>query len=104
MVRRDGVEGQFDDVAGRGFLILARKGDPALILSPADAAFWRSIGGTILRLGTDVEDVTGYYTGLMDEYGCDVIVKRPDFYIFGAAKTLSGLPALIADLRLQLTS
>ncbi|HEY7465283.1 MAG TPA: bifunctional 3-(3-hydroxy-phenyl)propionate/3-hydroxycinnamic acid hydroxylase [Dehalococcoidia bacterium] len=103
-VRRNGVEGPFDDVAGRGFLILARNGEPASVLSNEDAAFWRSLGGAILRLDLNLEDVTGYYTGLMDEYGCDVIVKRPDFYIFGAASTLDGLPALIADLRLQLTS
>ena len=102
-VRRNGVEGQFDDITGRGFLILARNGDPAAALADEDLAFWRSLGGAILRLGLDFEDVTGYYSGLMDEYGCDVIVKRPDFYIFGAAKKHDGLSALIADLRLQLT-
>lgn len=56
-----------------------------------------------MRLGVDFEDVEGFYTGLLDEYGCDVIVKRPDFNIFGAAASLAGLPALIADLRRQLT-
>jgi hypothetical protein len=103
-VSRGGLVGRFDDVAGRGFLILARNGDPAAVLSAEDLAFWRSIGGSIVRLGVDIEDLEAYYTGLMDEYGCDVIVKRPDFYIFGAAKTLDGLPALIADLRRQLTA
>lgn len=103
-VSRDGLVGRFDDVAGRGFLILARNCDPASVLSAEDLAFWRSIGGSIVRLGVDIEDLEAYYTGLMDEYGCDVIVKRPDFYIFGAAKTLDGLPALIADLRRQLTA
>jgi 2-polyprenyl-6-methoxyphenol hydroxylase-like FAD-dependent oxidoreductase len=102
-VRRNGVEGPFDDVAGRGFLVLARTGDPESVLSDEDVTFWRSLGGSIMRLGADIEDVEGYYGGLMDEYGCDVIVKRPDFYIFGAAKTLDGLPALIAELRRQLT-
>ena len=38
----------------------------------------------------------------MDEYGCDVIVKRPDFHIFGACPTAKQLPALLADLRDQL--
>ncbi len=38
----------------------------------------------------------------MDEYGCDVIVKRPDYCIFGACPALSELPALLADLRAQL--
>jgi hypothetical protein len=102
-VRLNGVEGRFDDVVGRGFLILARNGDPEAALSTEDAAFWRSLGGGFARLGGGaLEDVDGYYTGLMDEYGCDVIVKRPDFYIFGATPTLDGLPALIAELRRQL--
>ncbi len=38
----------------------------------------------------------------MDEYGCDVIVTRPDRYIFGACPSALELPALIADLRKQL--
>ena len=41
---------------------------------------------------------------LMDEYGCDVIVKRPDYYIFGACRSAHELPALFADLREQLQS
>jgi hypothetical protein len=103
-VRLNGVEGPFDDVVGRGFLILARNGDPEAALSPDDVAFWRSLGGGFASLGEGaIEDTEGYYTGLMDEYGCDVIVKRPDFYIFGAAPTLDALPALIADLRSQLS-
>lgn len=103
-VRLHGVEGAFDDVVGRGFMILARKGDPEAELSADDAAFWRSLGGSFARLGDGaIEDLDGYYTGLMDEYGCDVIVKRPDFYIFGAAVSLDGLPPLIDELRRQLT-
>lgn len=102
-VRRDGRDGRFDDIAGRGFMILARNGDPEAALSEDDRAFWRSLGGLVLRLGIDVEDVGGYYTGLMDEYACDVIVKRPDFYMFGAAASVAGLPALLDELRSQLT-
>ena len=105
-VCHNGAEGLFDDVAGRGWLILARNGDPAAALSPEDASFWSSLGGKTLRLGTgpgDVEDIDGYYTSVLDEYGCDAIVKRPDYYIFGASKTVEGLPALIAGLRDQLS-
>jgi hypothetical protein len=38
----------------------------------------------------------------MDEYGCDVLLKRPDYYLFGACRTAKDLPALIGDLRGQL--
>lgn len=106
-VRNGGIKGKFDDVAGRGFLIVSRHDHPASALSPADLAFWNSIGGRVVRLDArpgngGVVDVEGRYTQLMDEYGCDVIVKRPDFYIFGACPTVAELPALIADLRDQL--
>jgi hypothetical protein len=106
-VRCNGLVGRFDDVAGRGWLILARsEGDPTAALSSEDASFWRGLGGKTLRLGTgsgEVEDVEGYYTSVLDEYGCDVLLKRPDYYIFGASRTVDGLPALIADLRRQLS-
>ena len=36
-----------------------------------------------------VVDVEGAYGRLLDEYGCDVIIKRPDYYIFGACPTRS---------------
>jgi len=100
-VGRDGR--RFDDVAGRGFMIVAR-GDA--VLSPADRAFWQSLGGSIVRLGTGgeaIEDREGIYTRLMDEYGCDVLVKRPDYYLFGACR-MAELPAMLADLRAQLTA
>jgi hypothetical protein len=99
-----------DDIVGHGFLILARGVDPGAVLSEKDLAFWHSLGGTILRLadagadatGDRLVDVEGHYGKLMDEYGCDVIVKRPDYYIFGACRTVGDLPALIADMRDQL--
>ena len=104
-VRYNGVEGQFDDVAGRGWLILARNGDPEGTLSPEDAAFWRSLDGKTLLLGEgpgDVQDLDGYYTSLFDAYGCDVLLKRPDYYIYGGARTVGELPALLHSLRLRL--
>ena len=103
-VGRNGAAGRFDDIAGRGFMIFARGGD--VTLSPADRAFWQSLGGSIVRLGTGgeaIEDREGIYTRLMDEYGCDVLVKRPDHYLFGACR-MAELPAMLADLRAQLTA
>jgi 2-polyprenyl-6-methoxyphenol hydroxylase-like FAD-dependent oxidoreductase len=108
-VRRLGTEGRFDDIVGGGFLILARNGDPASALSAADQAFWSAIGGRFVEIGAqtgqgDLTDTEGRYLGLMDECGCDVILKRPDYYIFGGCETAAQLPALLADLRAQLRS
>jgi len=77
-VAGNGREGLFDDVAGRGFLIVARGEDPERALSADDRALWSALGGDVVRLGRDVIDVDGRYSRLMDEYGCDVLVKRPD--------------------------
>ena len=108
-VRRGEREGRFDDLAGRGFMIIGRNGDPAAALSSVDRDYWASLGGSVVRIGgagaaepDALIDADGQYTRLMDEYGCDVIVKRPDYYIFGACRSARELPALIADLREQL--
>lgn len=104
-VRRGGHEGRFDDIVGGGPLILGRNGDPAAALSEADRTFWRSLGGQIVQLGDGENrmiDAEGRYGKLMDEYDCDVIVKRPDYTIFGACPTARELPALIGGMRGQL--
>jgi 2-polyprenyl-6-methoxyphenol hydroxylase-like FAD-dependent oxidoreductase len=109
---RGEYEGRFDDVAGRGFMILARGADPAQALSEQDRRFWRSLGGRFVRLrkeGThltsgEILDVEGCYSQLMDEYDCDVIVKRDDYHIFGAGRNVGDLPRLLSDLREQLSS
>lgn len=111
-VRLGGIEGRFDDLAGRGFLIITRNNDPAAALPPDDLDYWRSLGGSLVRIndahmpasGDALVDIEGRYGRLTDEYGCDVIVKRPDYYIYGACPALADLPGLIADLRDQLTS
>jgi 2-polyprenyl-6-methoxyphenol hydroxylase-like FAD-dependent oxidoreductase len=106
-VRAGGREDLFDDVAGRGFVIVARNGDPSAVLPRADREFWRSLGGSFVRIGESpggVADLEGRYTRLMDEYGCDVVLKRPDNYLFGACPTAADLPALVGDLRRQLAA
>ncbi|MGH7072839.1 MAG: bifunctional 3-(3-hydroxy-phenyl)propionate/3-hydroxycinnamic acid hydroxylase [Stellaceae bacterium] len=104
-------DGLFDDIAGHGFIIVARgDGDPSAAL-PADVAeFWTKIGGRIVRLaaapastGSEaVVDEDGVYHRLMDEYRCDVMVTRPDYHIFGACRSLTELPELITMLRREL--
>ncbi|MGH7032611.1 MAG: bifunctional 3-(3-hydroxy-phenyl)propionate/3-hydroxycinnamic acid hydroxylase [Stellaceae bacterium] len=108
-VRRGATEGRFDDVAGRGFFILARGVDLGRALGAEDRAFWQSLGGSVVPLidasaapsADAVVDSEGFYGKLMDEYRCDIIVKRPDYNIFGTCRA-EGLKALIADMRAQL--
>src|SRR6185437_11323986 len=96
-------EGQFDDIAGRGFMIVARGGDPLAALSAGDRDFWKSLDGKVVSLGDGgFSDSDGRYGKLMDKYKSDIIVKRPDFYIFGTCRNAQGLPALLGELRRQL--
>jgi 2-polyprenyl-6-methoxyphenol hydroxylase-like FAD-dependent oxidoreductase len=105
-VRRGGKEGLFDEIVGNGFVILARGGDPAAGLPRDDAAFWSSLGGRFVVIGGAgphaIEDLEGRYGAMMDEYGCDVLLARPDFYLFGGCKSLAELPSLLDRLRAKL--
>jgi 2-polyprenyl-6-methoxyphenol hydroxylase-like FAD-dependent oxidoreductase len=104
VVRRDGAQGRFDDIAGGGFLIVSRGENPEPVMPSDDKAFWTAIGGRFAHFSDvagDLADVEGIYSQLMDEYGCDVLLKRPDYYLFGACRTAKNLPALIGDLRGQ---
>jgi 2-polyprenyl-6-methoxyphenol hydroxylase-like FAD-dependent oxidoreductase len=101
-VRLGERQGLFDDVAGRGLLIISRNQRPDAVLLPEQRDFWQELGGKFVHFGPDdLQDSGGVYNSLMDEYSCDVLVKRPDYYLFGAVPTVSDLPALLDDFRQQ---
>ena len=109
---RAGRQGRFDDVLGRGYLILARKGDPVAALSETQRVYWRSLGGRILTFneassqGADghFTDVGGWYAKLLDEFKANVIVKRPDYYVFGMYESVQNLSVALEDVRDQLSA
>ena len=98
-----GREAPFDELAGGRFAILSRNGDAWAALAPDLRDFWNGIGGTSIAFGPGgAEDVEGAYAALMDRTGCDVLVKRPDFNLFGGCATAAELPALLEDLQSRL--
>jgi 2-polyprenyl-6-methoxyphenol hydroxylase-like FAD-dependent oxidoreductase len=97
LVEQAGVTAPLDALAGRGFVLLGRGGDPAASLTPELAAFWREIGGISVGLGV-FRDVSGVFTTWLDELGADVALVRPDFYVFGAAAGAAGADALVKEL------
>jgi 2-polyprenyl-6-methoxyphenol hydroxylase-like FAD-dependent oxidoreductase len=110
IVDRNGMRGRFDDVIGRGFMIMARQGDARAALSDEQRGFWSSLGGRIVTFGdaqrsgdAHFEDSDGWYGKHMDEFGCDVVVKRSDFYVFGMYASVAELPTALDDMRAQLT-
>jgi hypothetical protein len=99
-----GRQGRFDDVVGRGWFVLT--GDRALA-----ARAGAKHSGTLARLGARVVQFTpagvtddavldsdGVYRRYFDRYGIVALVVRPDFHVFGAARTPEDLDASLAAL------
>src|SRR5574337_635072 len=88
--------GRFDDVVGRGWIILARDSEPADLLSAEQRARWATFGGQYVRLGQtpddgDVVDVEGTYARWLDSIGVNFVIVRPDFYVAATATDPAGL-------------
>lgn len=91
-VQVDGRTGLFDDVIGRGFVLVSS--------APLDAALGTEERAILERVDAvavtvdDAMDVDGTYRGYFAETGRVAILYRPDFYVFGSATR----PVDIADL------
>ena len=99
LVRLGDREGRFDDVVGKGFVLLTRHA-PELPLAVADAL--DVIGAKIVALD-ELEDLDGRLTAWLDEHRVAAVLVRPDAYVFGAVQALEDLPALVDDLRFHLS-
>jgi flavoprotein hydroxylase len=106
LVASRGREGRFDDVVGRGFALIAAGGDPLAELGPEDWALIDALDMAVASLDPDVShgvaDVDGRLTSWLSEHGAHAVLVRPDFYVFGSARSAEELPALLGDLRTQL--
>jgi flavoprotein hydroxylase len=100
-VRQGGATGRFDDVVGRGWILLAAASDALSGLDAESRAFLASIGGLTVSL-EEVEDVDGTYRSWFAEHRAAAVLQRPDFYLFGAAPTAADVPPLLAALRQHL--
>jgi hypothetical protein len=102
-VERDGRAGRFDDIVGRGFVLLLDRAT-ASALDDQRASAFRALGGHIVALGTDVIDLDGRLTAWLRSAGAIAAVVRPDFYVFGAVAAAADVPALVDDLLAQVGS
>lgn len=100
-VRRGGRTGRFDDVVGRGFILLGAHGDPGGRLAPDLAAFFASLGGISAHVapGAAVDDVHGTYARWFAEHDAGVVLARPDFHVFGVGPRIEDAGSLVARLR-----
>jgi len=104
-VRAGARTGLFDDVVGRGWTLVSPHCDPVTRLDPELAAFFASLGGSSAWVGGSgpVVDLHGSYARWFSSAGVDVVLQRPDFYVFGTAQ-LDGARGLVGGLREQLAS
>ena len=110
-IRLAGRTGLFDELVGRGFVLLATA-DPATGLGPDRLAFLARIGTHLVRLsppgGADPDpavavDLDGVYLPYLDGFGVTALLVRPDYHVFGAANGPDGIAALVDDLRSQVS-
>ncbi|MEU7230542.1 bifunctional 3-(3-hydroxy-phenyl)propionate/3-hydroxycinnamic acid hydroxylase [Streptomyces chrestomyceticus] len=112
-VARGHAVDRFDEVVGRGFVLLTSI-DPYTALGAEEAAFLKHLGGRVVRVlpcGTSptlvgphaVVDTDDVYLPFLAETGQAGVLVRPDFYVYGAAADGPGLNELVRDLRDRLT-
>ncbi len=89
-VRVAGTTGLFDDVVGRGFVLLTTEEPRPDLLA--------EFGTHVVRLddGVDVDDV---YRPFLARYRATSLLVRPDYHVFGTAEDPRGLGALVDALR-----
>ncbi|WP_433566744.1 bifunctional 3-(3-hydroxy-phenyl)propionate/3-hydroxycinnamic acid hydroxylase [Nocardia sp. CA-151230] len=90
IVEASGHRGRFDEVAGRGWILLGRHSSPIAHLTAAQRGSWSRIGGRSFHIGSaetdpDVIDVDGTYARWFDEIGGEFVILRPDFYVAATA-------------------
>jgi 2-polyprenyl-6-methoxyphenol hydroxylase-like FAD-dependent oxidoreductase len=90
--------GRFDDVVGRGFVLVSDT-DLTAALSPEQLGFLDGLGCRVVRLGHDVIDEDNVHTTYLRELGAVAYLARPDFVLFGAAADAAQLAGLVDELR-----
>jgi len=101
-------QGALEDVIGEGWKIISINEDPRKVLSEEHLAFLNVLGTHFVHVTPDqsssqaVVDVDGEYTKYFKENDIEVLIVRPDYYVFGAATIHSELPSLVDGLSEQI--
>lgn len=105
-VLQDGVKKPLDDVqGGGGFVLISRGFDAGAAL---DGEMWSALsklGGRFITLGGEgaagddiVTDLDGRLDAMLDELGWAAMIVRPDYYIYGGARSEPELRDLVRAL------
>lgn len=96
-VEHDGRTGLFDDVVGRGFVLLADGADIAEQLGDDARALLRSIGARVVVVAPDADgggavvDLDGTYRDWFAEHDASLVLVRPDFYVFDTERVAASV-------------
>ncbi|MET3354394.1 UNVERIFIED_ORG: 3-(3-hydroxy-phenyl)propionate hydroxylase [Xanthobacter viscosus] len=82
--------GRFDDVVGRGWMVLGLGASPEAVLTEQQRAALRFLDGRCVHIGfegtdCDAVDVNGAYAQWLGRIGARYVVLRPDFYVAASA-------------------
>jgi len=111
-VGQDGSRARLDDVTGGGWVLLGHGADepdgsdgvsgpdPAGNLPAGLAHWWAALGGRCFRLTPDgpLQDSTGAYGRWFATLERDIVLIRPDSYLFGTAAGPGGAARLVDAL------
>jgi hypothetical protein len=100
-VRVRGREGLFDDVVGKGWQLLMRSNGVAAALDHTSLQIIEDFTVAVADFGPggDTEDLDGVYGAWFDRLGADVVLVRPDFYVFGTSSVENVNALLLAAQR-----
>ena len=107
----DGPATFLDNVSGTGFRLITRDTEPFVDLSEEAQRLWQRLDGRCVTIaegasranGTlSVTDVDGRLGKLMDDYGIESFLVRPDHYVYGIARDRRETSDLLAGLGTQL--
>jgi 2-polyprenyl-6-methoxyphenol hydroxylase-like FAD-dependent oxidoreductase len=93
---------RFDDLLGTGWRMITLVPELARSLPADDAKWFSELGGRIVTIGSEVEDVDSTYKAWFAAHGVTTVVQRPDFYVFGTAGDIADAAALLGSLRTML--
>jgi 3-(3-hydroxy-phenyl)propionate hydroxylase len=102
VVLHDGTKARFDDVVGPGFQLLGLGLHPDRYLTRTHLAFLDAISTARAGFGTQdglMRDIEGSYERYFRDHGIAALLMRPDFVIYGVARSADALPALVDSLR-----